>query len=157
MYFLNESEEDNLKISIKYDPNVKEPELTIVCRAYNDEISEMLSCVSLVNNTVSGVCGEETYFIPLSDILYFESVDGKIFFYTADNTYETSIKMYRLEEKFENTPFSRISKSMIVNLRQVKSIKAEKNSRMSVALSNGERVIVSRQYLNNIREKLGVK
>ena len=146
-----------MKISINYDPNIKEPELTIVCSNYNDDIKEILDCISLVNNTISGMRGEETYFISLSDILYFETVDGKVFFYTADNTYETSTKMYRLEEKFENTPFSRISKSLIVNLRHVRSIKVEKNSRMCVTLSNGERVIVSRQYLNNIREKLGLK
>ena len=146
-----------MKISIKYDPNIKEPELTIVCQEYNEEIREVMASVSLVNNTVSGICGEETYFIPLSDILYFETVDGKVFFYTADNTFETLTKMYRLEEKFQNTPFSRISKSLIVNLKHVRSIKAEKNSRMCVTLSNGERVIVSRQYLNNIREKLGAK
>ena len=146
-----------MKISINYDPNIKEPEFSVVCREYNDDIREILELVSLVNNTISGIREEETYFIPLSDVLYFETVDGKVFFYTADNTFETLTKMYRLEEKFQNTPFSRISKSLIVNLRHVRSIKAEKNSRMCVTLSNGERVIVSRQYLNNIREKLGVK
>lgn len=146
-----------MKISINYEPDIKEPELLVICKEYNEDIREILSCISLINNNVPGVCGEETFFIPLSDVLYFETVDGKVFFYTADKTYETTTKMYRLEEKFENTPFSRISKSIIVNLRQVRSIKPEKNSRMCVALSNGERVIVSRQYLNDIRKKLGVK
>ena len=65
--------------------------------------------------------------------------------------------MYQLEEKLVNTPFVRISKSLIANLKKIYSIKSEKNSRMCITLSNGEKLIVSRQYLNDIKEKLGVK
>jgi len=145
-----------LKIVIKQDENVGETEITIVCRQIDAEIEQILSAVSLTGNTVAGVRGEETCFIPLKDILYFESVENKVFFYTDGETYETSVKLYQLEEKFRNSKFARISKSMIANLDRFRSIRPEKNSRLTATLVNGERLTVSRQYIGEIKRKLGV-
>ncbi|MBQ4599567.1 MAG: LytTR family transcriptional regulator DNA-binding domain-containing protein [Clostridia bacterium] len=93
----------------------------------------------------------------MSEILYFETVDRKVFFYTADSIYETVTKIYQLEEKLENTPFARISKTSVANLKKIRSIKPEANSRLCATLVSGEKLIVSRQYLSVIKQKLGVK
>ena len=118
-----------MKITIKYDPNVTENEVCIICREMTGEVREMISAVTLADNTITGTLGDETYFIPLVDVLYFESVDRKVFFYTADQTYETMSKMYAIEERLANTHFARVAKSFIVNLKKVRSIKAERASR----------------------------
>lgn len=65
-------------------------------------------------------------------------------------------KMYAIEERLADTYFARVAKSFIVNLKKVRSIKAERASRMCLTLQNGEKLIVSRQYLGTIKEKLGV-
>ena len=145
-----------MKIVIKQDETVGETEITIVCRQIDAEIEQILSAVSLTGNTIAGVRGDETCFIPLKDILYFESVENKVFFYTDGETYETSVKLYQLEEKFRNSKFARISKSMIANLDRFRSIRPEKNSRLTATLVNGERLMVSRQYIGEIKKKLGV-
>lgn len=145
-----------MKITIKYDPNVTENEVCIICREMTGEVREMISAVTLADNTITGTLGDETYFIPLGDILYFESVDRKVFFYTSEQTYETMSKMYAIEERLADTYFARVAKSFIVNLKKVRSIKLERASRMCLTLQNGEKLIVSRQYLNAIKEKLGV-
>jgi DNA-binding LytR/AlgR family response regulator len=95
-------------------------------------------------------------FIPLKEILYFESVDNKVFFYTDGETYETTVKLYQLEEKLQNSKFARISKSVLANLNRFHSIKPEKNSRLTATLMNGEKLVVSRQYIGEIKKKLGV-
>ena len=145
-----------MKITINYDPSATDTEVVITCRALTAEIKEMISAVTLSDNTITGILGNETYFIPLGDILYFESVDRKVFFYTSEQTYETMSKMYAIEERLADTYFSRAAKSFIVNLKKVRSIKPERASRMCLTLVNGEKLIVSRQYLNTIKEKLGV-
>ena len=146
-----------MKITIQQDENVAEAEITVVCRRLDSKLEEILSYISLIDNTVTGTKNGETFFIPLSEILYFETVDRKVFFYTADSIYETVTKIYQLEEKLENTPFARISKTAIANLKKIRSIKPEANSRLCATLVNGEKVIVSRQYLSVIKQKLGVK
>lgn len=146
-----------MKITIKQDENIAEAEITVVCRRLDSKLEEILSYISLIDNTVTGTKNGETFFIPLSEILYFETVDRKVFFYTADNIYETVTKIYQLEEKLENTPFARISKTSVANLKKIRSIKPEANSRLCATLVNGEKVIVSRQYLSVIKQKLGVQ
>ena len=79
-----------------------------------------------------------------------------MFFYTADEVYETNLKLYEVEERFSNTSFVRVSKSFIVNLRKVASIQTETNGRLIAQLVNREKIVISRQYVAQIREKLGV-
>jgi len=147
---------DFVKIYITQKPDVSETEINIACKSYTDEIAEIISNLSLIDGTIGGKLGDETYFVKLSDILYFESVDDKIFFCTKDNTYETPMRLYKIEEKLAATPFSRISKSVIANLKKVRSIKIEAHGRLLATLHSGEKLLVSRQYVPEIKKKLGV-
>ncbi len=145
-----------MKINIIEDPSLAEAEITVRCPAMTGELREIVAALSLIGNTVAGIAGDETHFIPLGDLLYFESVDDRVFFYTADGTYETPSKLYRIEEKLAQTSFVRISKSTIVNLRKVTRMRREPNARLLVTLTTGEALVVSRQYMPGIKEKLGV-
>ena len=50
----------------------------------------------------------------------------------------------------------RCSKAMIVNIRKIKSVKAELNGRMIAELLNGEQIIISRAYVKELKRKLGI-
>ena len=76
-----------MKITIIQDASVSETEVTVVCRELNAQTNEIISAISLAGSTLVGVKDGETFFIPAQEVLYVESVDGKIFFYTADETY----------------------------------------------------------------------
>ncbi len=45
---------------------------------------------------------------------------------------------------------------MIVNIRKIKSVKAELNGRMIAELLNGEQIIISRAYVKELKRKLGI-
>ena len=122
----------------------------------NVELEQMISRISLTHNTVVGMIDGETFFIPLGEIFYFESVDGKTFIYCDGSEYESPLRLYQIEEELTVECFSRISKSTIVNLRKVRSIKPEEHSRLVATLINGERLVVSRQYVKEIKRVLGV-
>lgn len=145
-----------MKINIKQDSSITETEITISCKQIDKDLETVISSLSLINNSVSGKLDGETFFIPLGEVLYFETIDNKTFFYTNDKMYETPTKIYQLEEKLADTPFVRISKSSIMNIQKVKSIRSEENSKLMATLLNGEKVVVSRQYMQNIKMKLGV-
>ena len=53
--------------------------------------------------------------------------------------------------------FLRISKSSIVNIKMIKSLKSEINRKIRVTLKNGEQIVVSRMYSDELRRKLGLK
>jgi len=87
-----------LKVTIVEDPNIKETEISIVCEKMTNEINDIVSKISAVGLTVAGKKDEETFLIPIKEIFYFESVDGKIFFCTENETYEAMAKLYKIEE-----------------------------------------------------------
>ncbi len=146
-----------MKICVRQDDSAHEVEITVTCPRITEEIVSILAQISLIGNTVTGRKNGETCFVPLSDILYFEAVDDKIFFYTDGAVYETVSRLYQLEEKLADTPFARISKSTIANLKKMRSVTPQPHSRLCATMANGERLIVSRLYMNTIKEKLGVK
>ena len=76
--------------------------------------------------------------------------------YTAAETYESTQRLYQLEEMLEKTTFARISKTAIANLSKMRSIKPIGGSRLVAAMVNGEKVQVSRAYVQEIKRKLGV-
>ena len=145
-----------MKITIDKNEAYREPEVLIKCAEANGEIQEIISCVSVIGKNLAGEIDGETFFIPLGEIFYFESVEGSIFFYTDKQVYKCQARLYNLEEGLSDTYFVRVSKTSIVNLRKLKSIQREKNARLLGTLANGEKIIISRGYVNDIRRKLGV-
>jgi len=145
-----------MKIEIIQNENITETEVIIRAKVLDEELQEIISCLSLIGNTVAGEKGSAVTFVPLKDIYYFESVDNKTFFYTRDEIYEVKARLYELEERLKLTSFVRISKSAIANLKKLKSIKRIKGARLEADLINGERLVVSRQYVIDIKNKLGV-
>ncbi len=91
----------------------------------------------------------------LSQIYYFETVDDKSFAYTKDTCFEVRSRLYEIEQCLDFR-FFRCSKSMICNLRKIKSVKAESNARMRAVLLNGEVIVISRSYVKELKKKLGL-
>jgi DNA-binding LytR/AlgR family response regulator len=83
-------------------------------------------------------------------------VDGAVFIYTKDAVYETALRIYQIEEKFKRSSFVRVSKSAVVNLRKMRCIRTGEYGRMTAELANGEQIVISRQYVPDIKERLGI-
>ncbi len=91
----------------------------------------------------------------LSQIYYFETVDDKCFAYTKDSCLDMRCRLYEVESNLDFR-FFRCSKSMICNLRKIKSVKAESNARMRAELLNGEVIVITRSYVKELKKKLGL-
>ena len=91
-----------------------------------------------------------------NSVYYFEAVDDKVFAYCESKVYEIKRKLYELEKQFENTDFLRISKSVIVNLSKIKKLTPGFSGRLEALLDNGERAVISRQYVPALKKKLGI-
>lgn len=146
-----------MKISIQTDTAQKETEINIVCNRLTPEVEKILEMLRILDQQLTGIKGEEIFVLDISDVLYIETVDKKTFIYTTFGEYESNLRLYELEEKLEELSFIRIAKSCILNIKQVKSLKADLNRRIRVTMENGEQVIVSRQYADLLKTKLGLK
>ena len=103
---------------------------------------------------VSGNSKGKVFQVHISDIYYMESVERKTFLYTKDEIYMTDKKLYELEEMLRGTGIIRISKSCLMNVDMLYSIRHLMNSQLEATLLNGEKLIVARTYLKNIKNIL---
>ncbi|MBQ2604834.1 MAG: LytTR family transcriptional regulator [Clostridia bacterium] len=131
------------------------PEMVeIHCYSVSDEVNEILAFVKSRQGQLTGVSDDNMYEIALSDIFYIESVENKVFLYTKDNVYETKYKLYELEELLKSKRFLRISKSTVVNLMKIDSIKPALNSRFTAELFSGEQIVITRKYVPDLKKAL---
>ena len=89
-----------------------------------------------------------------SEILYIESVDGKTFAYTKEDVFRMDHALNRLEQILSDINFFRCSKSMIINIDKVESLRSLPSNRIDAAMCNGEHIMISRTYASDFRKRL---
>ncbi|MCR4556473.1 MAG: LytTR family transcriptional regulator DNA-binding domain-containing protein [Saccharofermentans sp.] len=143
----------NLDIDGKYD------DIEVIIRAphLNNDIERMVAMMRMIDMQIAVRRDNETVLLDTDKVLYVEAVDRKTFVYTNSETYESELKLYELEQQLIERDFLRISKQSIVNLRKIKSLKADVNRKIRITLQNGEQIVVSRMYSDELRRKLGLK
>ena len=146
-----------MKIEIDIDDKYPETEVSIRAKRLDSDVERLIAMLRMVNMQIGVHKGDETFLLDIEKILYIEAVDRKTFIYTADDTYESDLKLYEIEQELLEQDFLRISKQSIVNIRMIKSLKTDINRKIIVTLKNGEQIIVSRMYSDELRRKLGLK
>ena len=144
-----------MKVDIFKVKNKKDEKAMIYTTSLTDEVRDAASLLENQSKSIAVMDGEETYLCPLNKIYYIEAVDKRIFLYTKDGCYEVRKRLYELEEIL-SADFFRCSKSMIIHMRKISSVKADFNGRMRASLLNGEEILISRGYVKNLKEKLGL-
>ena len=143
----------NLDIDGKYD------DIEVIIRAphLNNDIERMVAMMRMIDMQIAVRKEGETILLETDKILYVEAVDRKTFVYTNVDTYESELKLYELEQQLIERDFLRISKQSIVNLRKIRSLKTDVNRKIRITLQNGEQIVVSRMYSDELRRKLGLR
>ena len=130
-------------------------ELVLIrCHAVTEEVREIADFVKSRQGSLTGMKDSRQYKIAVSDIYYFESVDGKTFLYTKEQVFETAYRIYELESMLRPKHFLRVSKSMLLNLMKIRSIQSALNGRFAAVLMSGEEVIISRSYVKGLKAAL---
>ncbi len=93
------------------------------------------------------------YFVP-EEVYYFESVDGMVYACLEKEVYRVRTKLEQLVYQYEPLGFVRCSRTMAVNLYKVEWLKSQPGGRILAALQNGEKIVISRKYAENLREQL---
>ena len=143
-----------MDVEIEQVGRERKEQVLIRCHAVTEEVREIAAFVKSRQGSLTGMKDSRQYEIAVSDIYYFESVDGKTFLYTKDQVYETSYRIYELESMLRPKNFLRVSKSMLLNLMKIRSIQSALNGRFAAVLLTGEEVIISRSYVKGLKAAL---
>ena len=144
-------------ISIRITPEQEDTELTVSCRKLTPEIERMIATLRMMDNQLTVRLDDTIHILDVYEILYVEAVDRKTFVYTKDQVFESDFRLYELEGQLSDSYFFRINKSCIVNLRKIKTLKADLERRIRITMDNEEQLIASRMYADELRKRLGVK
>ena len=145
-------------MKVRIENIIKSEEELVLIRCYkvNDEVSELVDFIRARDGLVSGYEASQIFQIALRDIYYFEGVDNKVYAYLKSQVYEIKRKLYELEEDYRKMRFLRCSKSVLVNLMKIESVKPALNGRFAAKLLNGEEIIISRQYVPEVKKILQI-
>ena len=146
-----------MKINLDIDGKYDDTEVIIRAPHLSNDIERMVAMMRMIDMQIAVRKDNETYLLETDKILYIEAVDRKTFVYTNSENYESELKLYEIEQELIERDFLRISKNSIVNLRKIKSLKTDVNRKIRITLQNGEQIVVSRMYSDELRRKLGLR
>ncbi len=130
-------------------------EIVIRCNKIDDEARKIISLFE-DKQFIIGKLDNRSYQIKIDNIYYFEANEDRSFIYCKDKVYETNLRLYELEKQLDEQLFVRISKSIILNLNKLDSIRTLLNGRYEAVLINDERLIITRHYVSSFKEKFGM-
>ena len=131
-------------------------QVIIKCEKANEEVHRLKSHINLFHAKLTAKRNQETVFVELAEVLYFESVDNRTFVYTSDAVMEIKYRLYELENLLPSEDFFRISKAQIVNVNQIKALAPGFNRTLFATMTNGEQVYISRKYAMEMRSALSI-
>lgn len=145
-----------MKIEIIVDEEAEDLKISVTCKQLSPDVEKILATLRMMNHQLTARKDAEIYLLDIAEVIYIESLDRKCFIYTADEVYESDFRLYELEQKLEEYGFVRVSKSFLIHLQKVHSLKADINRKIRITMSNGEQIMASRQYADKLKKRLGV-
>lgn len=143
-----------MKLTIHQDLNIPETEIIIKCAYMDARLKRLADLIRQHSFSLTGYQDEKEFQLPLEQICYIDSVDGKTFLYLEKEVYYCRETLTSLETKLSHTSFIRISKSCIVNTAFLQSVRPLFNHRLEASLKNGETLIITRNYIESLKNKL---
>ncbi|MBR5513846.1 MAG: LytTR family transcriptional regulator DNA-binding domain-containing protein [Ruminococcus sp.] len=146
-----------MKIIIESPQPNEEDTIIIRCTSPDQQLISMLLSFQNSSTELIGYLDNKIVRLNYSDVYYFEANENRVFAYCHSDVYEIKYKLYELENQFSSLDFARCSKSMIVNLEKIEYLTPLFSGKMEAHLKNGENVIISRQYIRDLKTRLGIQ
>lgn len=131
-----------------------EESVTIRYKTLSPDLKRIIGILEKSENKLWGKADTETVNISISSILYLESVDDKLFAYTGNKVVRLDGTLNSFITEISDETFFRCSKSMVINVNKVKSLKSLSSNRIDATMESGEHIIISRRYASDFRRLL---
>ena len=146
-----------MKITVDLDENYIENEVVIKCSKINEEIIELQKVISTYkskNVKIKLYKVNVVYYEFLENIIFFETEGDVVKAHTRDEIFMTKNRLYELEQILPYY-FCRISKSAIVNVKEIYSISKNITASSKIEFKDTyKHVLVSRGYFKPLKNKI---
>ena len=144
-------------MKIRTEISSDEEEIVIRCK---DKTEKIVNLEELIENALKSsgdiplYIANTEYYISKTDILFFETTDGKVYAHTRNGMYASNHRLFEIEDMMPSY-FVRISKSAIVNIKLISSLRRELTGNGEIEFKGCEKkVYFSRGYYKLLRDKI---
>lgn len=147
-----------MKVEIKIDKSISKSETNalITCPEVTEAVLEAQRILLGLGEDEAVITGTEngrTVIIDRSELYAVKSENGRTLLVCKEKSFESPKPL----KDFENLrDFMRISKSCIVNLKKLKLVEPHYSGLMLLTLKNGSKEYISRKYLPDLKNYLGL-
>lgn len=144
-----------MRIIIEDIADDEEEEIIIRTRGLDDDVLQLITRMKQGKNMLTCI-DERENIVPIKqeDVYYFDAVDGRVYVYLENSVLEIKKRLYEIEELSD--AYLRTSKAQIVNANMIERLSPMFNGRFEAHLKNGEKIIISRQYVPDLKKYFGV-
>jgi len=144
-----------VRVEIKVSAEIKEPYAVIYTNAITGEVIKIRSILEIQEPVVTVADGERIVVLTPEEIYMIRTENEGVVVYNKDRRYISDKRLYEMEALLGNG-FLRISKSTIINLRMIDYVEPAFNGMMMILLKNGGKDFISRKYLPQLKQYLGI-
>lgn len=147
-----------MEINLLHNENIKGIKINIEYEIFNEDVENIIKFLNdfkFKENRIIANKDDKLYFVNVDDAYIFFAENSSVFLLTENDKFTVKERLYELEERLGDK-FIRISKSAIVNIDKIDSLEIEFNGKMKLYLKNSFVEFTSRNYLNEIKRKLGM-
>lgn len=94
--------------------------------------------------------------VDIRQIVFIGTEERHVYVQTVDGRYPLDMPLYELERKLEGSFFLRVHRGYLINLNEVQEIEPWFNGTLNLLLRGGFKVPVSRSYVRELKERLGL-
>jgi two-component system response regulator LytT len=126
--------------------NSHEPAISLSSKKYFSERTEKLAI------TVD----EKIVLVNVNDLLFIESNEGKTTIATKKQKYVVAESLVAFERRLVNSSIVRVHRSFLANINCIEELEPWFNSTYNLIMTNGEKVPLSRTYIKELKQLLGL-
>lgn len=143
-----------MKLEVDLSAAYTEPYVVIHTNELTEDIKKLSAYIQNLEQMIAVYDNENIIILQPEEIYMITSKGRSVDIYCRENQYSSKKCLYEFEGMLKNG-FMRISKTTIVNLRQIKRVEPS-FSGMLVVLRNGKKDYISRKYLAEFKKYLGL-
>lgn len=151
-----------MKVQLFISKDYEEPYAEIYTDVLTDNIQKAMHLLEEdefedeMENTILAVKnGEDIVLLDFDDIFMVRVEEKQTKVYNEKEEFLIKKPLYKIEDSLDSN-FLRISKSTIVNLRKIKRVAPSFSGMMFIELKNGLKDNISRKYLSDFKQALGL-
>lgn len=99
---------------------------------------------------------DEFVFLSKAEIVYLEVFNKIVTLYTAKGNYSFRKSLVALKEELPSEQFLQVSKSALVNTKEIQKLEVAFSGSLYAYLKNGQKITVSRRFVDQLKRHLGV-